>query len=105
METCNYPCASSPRTFDITEHSAQGPVRMIGAGTLSQRIRSTPPSFNEITWDGENLAVEVRNLAALPTPDMQPPGPAPVRLGLCDSRNGRLGRKSTGPVLFRLPAI
>lgn len=57
--------------FDITEQTANGPVRMIGAGTLSQRIRSTPPSFNEITWDGERLCVEVRNLAALPTFDMQ----------------------------------
>lgn len=57
--------------FDIVERTANGPVRMIGAGTLSQRIRSTPPSFNEITWDGESLSVEVRNLAELPTPDMQ----------------------------------
>ena len=57
--------------FDITERTAQGPVRMIGAGTLSQRIRSTPPSFNELGWDGERLTVEVRNLAELPTPDMQ----------------------------------
>lgn len=57
--------------FDITEQTANGPVRMIGAGTLSQRIRSTPPSFNEITWDGEKLCVEVRNLAELPTPSMQ----------------------------------
>lgn len=57
--------------FDITEQTANGAVRMIGAGTLSQRIRSTPPSFNEITWDGARLTVEVRNLAELPTPDMQ----------------------------------
>ena len=57
--------------FDITEQTANGPVRMIGAGTLSQRIRSTPPSFNEITWDGVELKVEVRNLADLTTPDMQ----------------------------------
>ena len=57
--------------FDITEQTANGPVRMIGAGTLSQRIRSTPPSFNEITWDGEGLKVEVRNLAEIPTPAMQ----------------------------------
>lgn len=57
--------------FDITENTENGPVRMIGAGTLSQRIRSTPPSFNEITWDGARLCVEVRNLAELPTPDMQ----------------------------------
>lgn len=57
--------------FDITEQTANGPVRMIGAGTLSQRIRSTPPSFNELRWDGERLTVEVRNLAELPTPAMQ----------------------------------
>lgn len=57
--------------FDITEQTINGSVRMIGAGTLSQRIRSTPPSFNEITWDGEKLCVEVRNLAELPTCDMQ----------------------------------
>lgn len=57
--------------FDIVEETANGPVRMIGAGTLSQRIRSTPPSFNEITWDGAKLCVEVRNLAELPTPSMQ----------------------------------
>lgn len=57
--------------FDIVEQTANGPIRMIGAGTLSQRIRSTPPSFNEITWDGRGLSVEVRNLAALPTPTMQ----------------------------------
>ncbi|RYD60453.1 MAG: metallophosphoesterase, partial [Sphingomonadales bacterium] len=43
--------------FDIVEQTANGPVRMVGAGTLSQRIRSTPPSFNEITWDGAQLRV------------------------------------------------
>jgi 3',5'-cyclic AMP phosphodiesterase CpdA len=57
--------------FDIVEQTANGPVRMIGAGTLSQRIRSTPPSFNEIVWDGANLAVTVRNLSELPTEAMQ----------------------------------
>lgn len=57
--------------FDITEQTGSGPVRMIGAGTLSQRIRSTPPSFNEIRWDGSQLHVEVRNLAELPTEAMQ----------------------------------
>jgi 3',5'-cyclic AMP phosphodiesterase CpdA len=56
--------------FDLTEHTANGPVRMIGAGTLSQRIRSTPQSFNEITWDGKTLSVHARNLAAVPTPAM-----------------------------------
>jgi len=57
--------------FDLVEQTAHGPVRMIGAGTLSQRVRSTPPSFNELTWDGEQLCVEVRNLEAVQTPDMQ----------------------------------
>lgn len=57
--------------FDIVEHSANGPVRMIGAGTLSQRLRSTPPSFNEITWDGTELKVRVRSLDEVPTPAMQ----------------------------------
>jgi 3',5'-cyclic AMP phosphodiesterase CpdA len=57
--------------FDILEQTADGPVRMIGAGTLSQRIRSTPPSFNELTWDGTALAVRARNLDEVPTRAMQ----------------------------------
>jgi 3',5'-cyclic AMP phosphodiesterase CpdA len=56
--------------FDITEKTAQGPVRMIGAGTLSRRLRSTPPSFNELRWNGEQLTVKVRNLQHHATPDM-----------------------------------
>lgn len=57
--------------FDIMEDTASGPVRMIGAGTLSQRTRSTPPSFNDIRWDGQTLDVEVRNLEQIETRDMQ----------------------------------
>lgn len=57
--------------FDLTRETACGPLRMIGAGTLSRRIRSTPPSFNELHWDGQNLSAEVRNLAQVSTPDMQ----------------------------------
>src|SRR6187401_1263546 len=53
--------------FDILEETPAGPVRMIGAGTLSQRLRSTPPSFNEIEWDGESLRVRVRSLDEVPT--------------------------------------
>ncbi len=56
--------------FDILEETVQGSVRMIGAGTLSQRVRSTPPSFNELTWDGERLEVTVRNLENVDTADM-----------------------------------
>ena len=57
--------------FDIVKDTPHGPVRMIGAGTLSQRIRSTPQSFNELTWDGETIEVRVRNIDDVPTEDMQ----------------------------------
>ena len=57
--------------FDIMEDTDNGPVRMIGAGTLSKRTRSTPPSFNEIEWDGNKLTVCVRNLSDVDTRDMQ----------------------------------
>jgi 3',5'-cyclic AMP phosphodiesterase CpdA len=57
--------------FDLIEQTANGPVRMIGAGTLSKRVRSTPPSFNQITVEGSKVLVEVRNLERVPTLDMQ----------------------------------
>ena len=53
------------------QDTGHGPVRMIGAGTLSQRVRSTPPSFNELHWDGEGLKVRARNLGDVRTRDMQ----------------------------------
>ena len=56
--------------FDIEEDTPNGPVRMIGAGTLSKRTRSTPPSFNEFAWDGTSLSVRVRNLEDVRTRDM-----------------------------------
>ena len=56
--------------FDIVEETVHGGVRMIGAGTLSQRVRSTPASFNEISWDGERLDVTVRSIDDVPTADM-----------------------------------
>jgi 3',5'-cyclic AMP phosphodiesterase CpdA len=69
--------------FDIMEDTPHGPVRMIGAGTLSQRVRSTPPSFNELRWDGAELKVCARNLEEVPTPAMQiddvPPDALPPR--------------------------
>jgi hypothetical protein len=56
---------------------------MIGAGTLSQRIRSTPPSFNELIWDGAVLTVTARNVERVPTRDMLigdvPPDAMPPR--------------------------
>lgn len=69
--------------FDLVEETPAGPVRMIGAGTLSQRIRSTPPSFNEIEIEPRSLSVRVRNIGHVPTPDMQiddvPPDALPPR--------------------------
>jgi 3',5'-cyclic AMP phosphodiesterase CpdA len=57
--------------FDLTEQTPAGPLRMIGAGTLSKRVRSTPPSFNELTVDADGIRVRVRNLEAVSTHDMQ----------------------------------
>lgn len=69
--------------FDLVAPTAAGPVRMIGAGTLSQRIRSTPPSFNELRIKDGEVEVRVRNVEAVPTPDMQiddvPPDALPPR--------------------------
>ena len=56
--------------FDLNEETVDGSVRMIGAGTLSKRTRSTPPSFNELRWDGKRLEVTVRNLDDVATTDM-----------------------------------
>lgn len=57
--------------FDIEQQTAAGPLRMIGAGTLSQRIRSTPPSFNVLRVTADRITVEVRNLEHVPTGAMQ----------------------------------
>lgn len=69
--------------FDLIHQTPAGPIRMIGAGTLSQRIRSTPPSFNELTIAGDEVSVRVRNLEQAPTRAMQipevPPNALPPR--------------------------
>jgi len=57
--------------FDIVQPTVSGDLRMIGAGTLSKRIRSSPPSFNELTVGAEGITVCVRNLEHVPTPAMQ----------------------------------
>lgn len=57
--------------FDLTQPTPAGPLRMIGAGTLSRRIRSSPPSFNTLTIDQAGISVSVRNLGDVPTPAMQ----------------------------------
>lgn len=46
--------------FDI-EHQVDGrTVRLIGAGTLSERVRSQPPSFNEIIIDSGSFSTKAR---------------------------------------------
>ena len=69
--------------FDLVRKTAAGPIRMIGAGTLSRRIRSTPPGFNDLIVEGAAIDVRVRNLEHVPTPDMQidavPPDALPPR--------------------------
>jgi 3',5'-cyclic AMP phosphodiesterase CpdA len=46
--------------FDRIEQSASGPIRIIGAGTLSQRLRKTRPSYNRLEWRDGELTVSVR---------------------------------------------
>jgi 3',5'-cyclic AMP phosphodiesterase CpdA len=57
--------------FDLTASTPAGALRMIGAGTLSRRVRSTPPSFNELRISEQGIEVRVRNLEKVPTPAMQ----------------------------------
>ena len=53
--------------FDIA-HTVEGSVvRMIGAGTLSERTRTTPPSFNEIRVADGRFDVLLRTMT--PAPD------------------------------------
>jgi 3',5'-cyclic AMP phosphodiesterase CpdA len=71
--------------FDMIKETAHGPIRMIGAGTLSKRIRSTPPSFNQLNIENGALNVRVRTFGEnIPKQDMlihdvppnaEPPGP------------------------------
>ncbi|MDE2405551.1 MAG: metallophosphoesterase [Sphingomonadales bacterium] len=48
--------------FDLVHETRFGPVRMIGAGTLSRRLRSTPPSFNVLYYRDSRLTVDIRTL-------------------------------------------
>ncbi|WP_174292199.1 metallophosphoesterase family protein [Sphingomonas bacterium] len=51
--------------FDIPVERAGRTLRMVGAGTLSQRVRSTPASFNELLVDGKSLIVTARRMGDL----------------------------------------
>ena len=50
--------------FDRIWDGGPRPIRLIGAGTLSERTRATPPSFNLLTvGEGRSLDVAVRTMA------------------------------------------
>ena len=46
--------------FDIEHQVGDRVVRLIGAGTLSERVRTQPPSFNEIKIDGSKFETVAR---------------------------------------------
>lgn len=49
--------------FDLTLDLDGQPIRLIGAGTLSQRLRASPPSFNRLKWSAAaGLVVEPQRL-------------------------------------------
>lgn len=50
--------------FDLTLEQESGrSIRMIGAGTLSQRLRVTRPSYNRLVWDrATGLQVELQTM-------------------------------------------
>ena len=53
--------------FDIEHRVAGTTIRMIGAGTLSERTRADPPSFNELRIEGGAFEVICRKMT--PQPD------------------------------------
>jgi 3',5'-cyclic AMP phosphodiesterase CpdA len=64
--------------FDIAHRVDGRTVRMIGAGTLSERTRADPPSFNEIRVDGGAFEVVCRKMAPLPDTVLPVETPAPA---------------------------
>lgn len=52
--------------FDIAHRVAGRTVRLIGAGTLSERTRDMPPSFNEVRVDDIGFEVVCRTMTAAP---------------------------------------
>ena len=50
--------------FDKHWPAGGGGVRLIGAGTLSERVRTTPPSYNELIVEGQELYVRMREMGA-----------------------------------------
>ena len=62
--------------FDIANEVDGATIRMIGAGTLSERTRTDPPSFNEIRVIGRSFEVLCRKMT--PAPDRVLPVEAPA---------------------------
>lgn len=52
--------------FDVPFRRGDWTVRLIGAGTLSKRVRATPPAFNEIRIDGDRFETLARTLSSEP---------------------------------------
>lgn len=48
--------------FDVDRHLSGRSVRLIGAGTLSERTRSSRPSFNELVTEQGRLQVRLREM-------------------------------------------
>lgn len=46
--------------FDVPQRIAGRTIRLIGAGTLSERVRAHPPSFNEVRIEGAEIQTLVR---------------------------------------------
>lgn len=49
--------------YDRTVEVHGRPVRLVGAGTLSERVRDSRPSYNAITAEGDALDVDIRHAA------------------------------------------
>ena len=51
--------------FDRTLDAGGRDIRLIGAGSLSERLRDTPPSYNRLEWSASTgLKVKVRHFAS-----------------------------------------
>jgi 3',5'-cyclic AMP phosphodiesterase CpdA len=49
--------------FDLEVQTEGGPIRMIGAGTLSQRLRASRPGYNRLEWSADSgLLVTLQTL-------------------------------------------
>lgn len=54
--------------FDLEQQIGDRTIRLIGAGTLSERTRDQPPSFNEITVEGGAFSTRARFLGEASVP-------------------------------------